>query len=438
MSLSRHQAPLAHDAIRKGMARCSLRSLALFRSLHEESKEKPVPSGAMKRKAQEVLGPFRYCFEPVRVPAWPDGGEDQIFFVADLKKVLDLVCTRCPSMEKMLLSNSEGKLEAVVAHDEATGGNVLNPLLRKKVLLFYVTFVSVKSLWNSYRAWLPLAAISHDQIQKCKGGISAATGAFLRKWSADKLQDPFPIGRNRTLVTVNLKIFISDLDSQRAALAAKGSAALKPCFFCMNVIARYAGDHCSDEDFRTIEEHDLSRCRLYEKEDLEQVMITGLKHVNNMTKKEKELRERVLGYNFDPNSIWACPVSRSLLHIDMIQNDALHCYWSNGICNSEIMLLLQKAEKTVGVTLSALADLCASLVWKKKNCNATSDSIRRLFKECQYGAHGFKGSASDTIAVCALIRWVAESHWLNVPALRGPAFQEAPSLKLLPYTEDFI
>ena len=50
-----------------------------------------------------------------------------------MKKVLDLLCQRCPRMEEMLTSSPGGRLQAVLSHDEATAGNVLNPLLRKKI-----------------------------------------------------------------------------------------------------------------------------------------------------------------------------------------------------------------------------------------------------------------------------------------------------------------
>ena len=325
-------------------------------------------------------------------------------------------------MEEMLTSSPGGRLQAVLSHDEATAGNVLNPLLRKKILLFYVTFTALESLWTSSRAWLPVAAITHDQLQKCRGGVSGATAAFLRQWSDSALGVPFAIGLQRRMVSVKLKIFISDLDSQRAAMAAKGSAALKPCCFCSNCIAQYAGDSCSDEGFRTVAEHDFDRFRQYDRQDLETCILGGLARVSTWPKCERDLRERVLGFNFDGHSLWACPVSRALLHVDMIQNDALHCYWSNGICNSEMMLLLEEAKRQLGVDLAALAEVCLAAKWRRATAERQGPSfLRRLFKDCLFGSAGFKGSASETIALAALLRWVADTHWCSIPSLRGAA-----------------
>jgi hypothetical protein len=224
------------------------------------------------------------------------------------------------------------------------------------------------------------------------------------------------------MVSVKLKIFISDLDSQRAAMAAKGSAALKPCCFCSNCIAQYAGDSCSDEGFRTVAEHDFDRFRQYDRQDLETCILGGLARVSTWPKCERDLRERVLGFNFDGHSLWACPVSRALLHVDMIQNDALHCYWSNGICNSEMMLLLEEAKRHLGVDLAALAEVCLAAKWRRATAERQGPSfLRRLFKDCLFGSAGFKGSASETIALAALLRWVADAHWCSIPSLRGAA-----------------
>ena len=99
-----------HDLIRQAMARYSLRSASLLRDMERKREKKAQASGAMKRAAQEVLGPYRFCFQSVHLPAVDAGEEDIKFFVADVRKVLDLVCRRCPSMQKVLTSTPGGKI----------------------------------------------------------------------------------------------------------------------------------------------------------------------------------------------------------------------------------------------------------------------------------------------------------------------------------------
>ena len=405
----------AHQCPKEALARYSCRSISKMQSLLQ-GRTSQNPSGAFKRKVSTVFGPFRYCFETVQLRNKQEGKDPIQFQVASMKRLLSCVSSMCPSLGHRLAHVEQGKLEAILAHDECTAGNVLNPLLRQKVLLFYVTFVQLKDCLESQRAWLPVAAITHDQLSEAAGGIAAATAAFLRHWDHEQLESFFPIAPD-VKVKVELKFFISDLDSQRAAMAAKGSAGLKPCLFCMNCIARYAGDSCSDDSFRTVEEHDMSRFQQYERNDLETYILQWMALAEHMPKCDRDLRERCLGFNLDKDSLWGCPRSRALLHIDKIQNDSLHCYFSNGICNSEIILILNLAKENLGVDVSDLATACLDAGWKRHLKTETRHWCKRLWKECQFGEGVYKGSAGDTLALCSLLRWIVETHWLSMPCM---------------------
>ena len=406
--------------LQSAMARYSVQSIAALTNMLRGKDVKKQPSGALKRAAQQALGPFRHCFKCVALPC-KHAKEDAIqFMVADLRRLLDHVARQCDSVEEALTASPDGKLQAFLAHDEATAGNVLNPKLRQKVLLFYVSFQQLQACRDSARAWLPVSAITHEQLEGLRGGIAEATAAFLRSWSEDNLLEPFPIGKSQRQVTVALKLFISDLDSQRAALAAKGSAALKPCIFCSNCIARYAGDACADATFHTVEQHDFSQFVPYSRNELEACILHWLGRVETMSRAERDIRERCLGYNLEKHSLWSCPASRALLHINMIQNDCLHCYWSNGICSSEVILLLKVAQVNLGVTVNGLAQACVNAGWSRHDKSENKFWLKRLWKEALFGEGVYKGSAGETVALVALLRYIAETQWLQVPAMSGP------------------
>ena len=148
-----------------------------------------------------------------------------------MKDLLRCVASQCPSLQEVFRAHSVAPLCAIFAHDECTSGNVLNPLMRQKTLIFYVSFTCLSPILKSSRAWFPVAAIPHDQMEHCVGGMSAVTAAFVQSWTQDALDVPFRISDD-IHVSLQLKIFVSDLDSQRGAFAAKGSAGLKPCIFC--------------------------------------------------------------------------------------------------------------------------------------------------------------------------------------------------------------
>ena len=204
----------------------------------------------------------------------------------------------------------------------------------------------------------------------------------------------------------------------------------------MNCIARYAGEHCDDPGFRTIEEHDFKTFKQYDRQDLENCMLSGLHRVVHMPKAERELRERVLGFKFDLDSIWACPVNRALVHVDMIQNDALHCYWSNGICNSEIVILLGRVRKEVGITLPALQDMCLASEWRRQKKNGRQAFcspfvqgmfVRGIWLQGQCRRH------SRSVRLAALGGWITLAECSHITCLRHVLPAALPRDRLAPW-----
>ena len=351
----------------------------------------------------------------IKIPSKNKDEEDVCFFAADMKHLLRHVTCHCPSLATVLAA--EPTLHAILAHDECTAGNVLNAQLRQKLLIFYVSFKELSMIAESHRAWLPVACVTHDQLSLCKGGISACTAAFVRRWVLQDLETPFALLPNGRLVSVKLHMFISDLDSQRAALAAKGSAGLKCCCFCSNAVMRGATAAEIDSSFHTVAEHDFDLFEPYTKDALEKCILSWMSQADDMPKGEKDLRERCLGYNLDKDSLWADPIARSHFHIEMIQNDSLHCYWSNGICCTEIILLLKEAKTHLGTTVEELCNAMLHAEWKRHDSGETRYWLKRLWTANLFGENVYKGSANQTVALLSLLRWVAETVWLPVPAM---------------------
>ena len=188
----------------------------------------------------------------------------------------------------------------------------------------------------------------HDQLEHCVGGMSAVTATFFQHWTEDALHVPFYIC-DGLHVSVQLRIFVSDLDSQRGAFAAKGSAGLKPCIFCGNCLMGNAEGAARNEHFRTIAEHDMTFFQKNDRSDLEATIKYWIGLLPRMSKQEISLRERCLGFNLDPHSVWNYPPAvLDTFNIDAIMNDAMHCYFATGICNSEIILLLASSKRSHG------------------------------------------------------------------------------------------
>ena len=407
---------LDRAVLQNALAKFSGNSISAMKQMLSGQTQKQ-PSGAFKRAAREALAPYKPCFKEIHVGSKESGGEDIRFFAADMKYLLRHVTTRCPSLAAALTTQGPGTLHAILAHDECTAGNVLNPELRQKILLFYVSFKELAMIGESHRARLPVACVAHDQLVMCRGGISGCTAAFVRQWMANELLQPFALGPNDALMAVELSIFISDLDSQRASLAAKGSAGLKCCCFCANVLMRHAAAAEADASFYTVAEHNFDLFDLYKREDLEACILTWMARVDDMPKGEKDMRERCLGYNLDKDSLWSCPIARANFHIDMMQNDSLHCYFANGIACTEIILLLKEARQHVGATVEELRDATLQAEWQRHDAGESRYWLKRLWTQNLFGDSVYKGSANQTVALLALLRWIAETIWLAVPAM---------------------
>lgn len=389
----------------------------LSRLLSGHHGQKKAATGAFKRKVGLALAPFRCCFQPVAVEGLRPGTQE-IFYMADMKQVLRQMAQQCASLHDLLLANTGRELRVTLAHDECTAGNVLNPQLRQKTLLFYCTLNIFQPIRDSGRAWIPVGALSHDQVKRCRGGIASATRAFLRRWFTDDLQTPFAVGDN-CHVSLRLIAFISDLDSQRAAFAAKGSAALKPCMFCSNCVARGAAAATNDpEHFFTILEDNFDRFVKNDVADLKRCIARWLVNVDTMAKADKEMREKCIGFVLEKQSLWGCPVVSAKFDLSMAMNDSMHCYFSNGIANSEIILLVTAAKEHLGVSLDALKAAMETAEWRRHAPTETRYWSKRLWTPALFGQEVYKGSADQTKALLPLLRWICASVWLPVPAMR--------------------
>ena len=88
--------------------------------------------------------------------------------------------------------------------------------------------------------------------------MGAAHRIFIEDFAHQGLEDSFEVAPG-CHIQVQLAIMIADMDGQRMALCSKGSAALKPCAFCLNCACRDAAAATMDPTFRTIAEPDINQ-----------------------------------------------------------------------------------------------------------------------------------------------------------------------------------
>ena len=309
-----------------GLARWSGQSIfGMQRALAGEDMKRP--SGAKYRAVKMALAPARACYKLLEAPPKDTHMESIKFCSGDVKLLLRHLARECPSFKEFLARSSQ-PLGVILSHDETTGGNVLATDPRQKILMMYMSFVSLQAIHESPRAWIPLASCSHEQITRIQGGMSRVHALILEDWSKQGLQQPFSVADD-IQVTLDIVAFCADMDAQRAALEAKGSAGLRPCAFCCNCIGSYSDAANKDPSFHTIEEKKIAKFKQYTQKDLEAYMRLARQRLPTWTKKQQEMTERCLGFNITSHGMWQSEATCALLPISKYINDSMHLYYAN-------------------------------------------------------------------------------------------------------------
>ena len=357
-------APAAkRQRLTSAMARYSVQSIDAMQRLLQAREAGKQPSGAAKRAFAKALQPSRNCYKLLSAKAQQEEDEDILFAADDMKSLLRYMAEASPSFLE-LLKKAAMPLKFIVSHDEATAGNVLCTEARLKAMMFYGTFTAFADFIDSPHAWIPLAVISHWQVSRIKGGMGAAHRIFIEDFAAQALQDSFEIATG-CQIQVQLAIMIADMEGQRMALCSKGSAALKPCAFCLDCVCRDATAATNDPQFRTIAEPDINLFTPQSHNQLEAYMAKNFAELASMSKGTKELKERCVGYHITEDGMWASAVCCRTLPLHAFQNDSMHCYFANGIVSSEVTLLLHEVQRVTKKGPQEILQACLRAGWQR-------------------------------------------------------------------------
>ena len=120
----------------------------------------------------------------------------------------------------------------------------------------------------SRRAWIPLGVCSHEQVSRIQGGLSKVHSLFFEDWHQQNLGQRFEVARS-VQVMLEIAAFCADMDAQRAALEAKGSAGLRPCAFCMNCVSAYSDAASQTDALQSIAEKDIRKFKQHTQRGLQ-------------------------------------------------------------------------------------------------------------------------------------------------------------------------
>ena len=288
------------------------------------------------------------------------------------------------------------QLHLVLAWDEATPGNVLQPDLQRKAAMTYGAIAQMPVLWAD-DAWMTLAVIRTREMQSIANGYPQSLVHYLR-WLRQETQHGFTLVLNDepTLCTIAKVSLVADADGLRLLTGCKGSSALKPCFLCQNVL----NGHDKVQNHVHISCCDVHACHLQTQDNLIQIQ----RHLETLlSRKEREEAEKLLGWHLHAlsASILVQEDLRNWIPLSSLRYDPMHCFLANGIVPQEL-----------GLWYNALLD--------KTSCDI--DTVRRYVLQCWTAS---KESTLDINKIFTQKRWQKERDF------RGDASEALSVLPLM-------
>ena len=374
---------------------------ATCRALKAEDKQ--LDDHDWKTVSQQVLPDVFY---PVELPS-VENNKSVTFYMCDVRKCLQTVIDKCPNyaalLEKKLQDQPETIFEMLLYNDEATGGNVLAPNQAKKVSLWYFSLRQLGFLWND-SVWHPLSLLQHQQFDQIQGGFSAATKQIIMELLNQSLNHGFPVrfGGRMGLLRLHIRHMVSDLDSIRYALDAKGSAAIRCCVFCKNCLKRDTHLEEYDGFFQSISSHNLSGFYPQSDSEIFDVIDDMNAAAGRVSKSILQKKEKASGFNHNPDGLLSHQLTRDALPPSSFLLDTMHLYWSNGISSWEVVEIYNRWKQ---INIGNLQQFL-EMDWRTTHLGVcTPSSRKRLGSDWNFGGNTYKGTASNLMLFLPLFHY---------------------------------
>jgi hypothetical protein len=303
--------------------------------------------------------------------------------------------------ESALLTNERRQLGMILYLDELTPGNALRPDNRRKLYQWYISFVDFKLHLRNEDVWLPLALLRSSVAHQLAGGISSACNGLLQntvdedgsvfKGALVKLPEP-------TLYFASFKVYLGDEAALKAFWSVKGSAGVKPCFCCTNIIKKGSPllDVCPD--LLPITETSFSNCFATTNEDLWAAQDELARQAPALSKQGLDNLEKASGQNYCPYGVLAnVSLRRHAKPLDS-QFDTMHVYFSGGAAELELNLMTKALQNVAGLRCDTLQSFLNA--WR-----SLGPTVYITLKDFE-----FKGMASAVLYTIPILRFFLEKH----------------------------
>ena len=370
-----------------------------------QPEEKQISRGSLLRAQDENLSPWRAAMTDVAFK--DEDGSEQILPIVDLKVCLDIFCSKSDAFRHVLTRALEtnGRLTPLLFCDEATAGNILSVDKIKKSCLFYMSWMEAWTYLKNPLMWLPIASVQSSCLQSLAGGTSAVMLEILKRLVSKKFESGVTLECGIQFKQSCKAYFLADYEAIRAVFSTKGSAGLRPCILCRNLLKARSG--LVEHDSYFVE---LSASHGFKLSSDNEVFEVCDCMKTCRTKAELDRMQKTSGISYDAASLLFSEEERAKMPPSRIIHDFLHTYLANGVASWEIVLFISELETRTRVTLETLQTVVLQAGWKgTKSSGKTEGYLRNLFNRQMFGEDVYKGQGHQTAALLPILRYYVQT-----------------------------
>ena len=333
-------------------------------------------------------------------------------------------CTTCIAFRDLMCETVRrcgSQLSLVLYGDEVTPGNPLKPDNSRKYNAMYISVFEFGpvALMND-QFWLPLASLRSQICHAVSGSLSSVLRLLLRSIFAPPL-DLHTSGMMLRLPEPNVVVFrlgrvIADADELRGMFSLKGTAGIRPCPCCRNVLKKgHAAAMKRGQKYLV----DIT-CTEFDKFDLcedadyavGQALLTASK--DTVTAKKFKAMEKSLGQVHNDKSVFADDWLND--HVveptSLITLDWMHIFFVGGLYNHLARTFLRACRKKLGFRFKHIRTFVKA-AWETPRYMHDRAYILGVFTDARERAMdraaGLRGSASELLTTMPLIRRFVET-----------------------------
>ena len=339
--------------------------------------------------------------------------------IVDLKPCLQKLADEGPAfataLSRALLGT--GVLTPIFYCDECQAGNILAVEKSRKANIWYMSWLQCWHHLKSPSMWVVVCVVQSTCLQgnsAIVGGSSAVMKSILEHLLTDEHEAGWLLTPEVNFKQTKKAWFLGDNDAIRSVFSLKGSAGLRPCVLCSNVVKAAASSFFKDSTWKDVGASGGFKVST-DKDIFEH--CDKLKCIR--TKAEREIYEKASGIVLDEATLMFSKAERTKLPPSRIINDTMHCYMTNGCASWELAIFLQSVFSHTNVTLEILQQAVVSDQWMGlKASGKTQNYVKNLLNAKMFTEDNFKGEAHQTAALVPLLRYYMET--LIEPASRVP------------------